>query len=209
MAASNGHRPASVRKPARVLIGDGHCLFRTGLAKILAASPEIEVVGQAKDGAEVVEYALSLGPDVVLMDLRMPRVSGVDATRLLARVAPAVRVLVLSAYDDRDAVAEAMDCGAVGVVGKDVTPEEIVEQIGDACTAQRPKATRLRVALSNRERHVLTGVAEGLSNKQIALRLQLSEKTVRNHLSRAFGKLKANNRTQAVLNAMRLGIQIF
>jgi DNA-binding NarL/FixJ family response regulator len=194
--------------PVKVLIADDQTLFRAGLARILARDPRLEVVAQAKNGSEAVEETLALRPDVVLMDLQMPGLNGVEAVKRLHQDAPAVRVLVLSAYADRSMVTEAIDSGAFGYADKDITPDEIVQRILSAS----PTSQRNRPApadLSEREVHVLKEVASGLSNKQIAHRLGISEKTVRNHLSRVFNKLRAANRTEAVLNAMRVGLLVF
>jgi RNA polymerase sigma factor (sigma-70 family) len=198
----------AVDAPIKVLIADDQTLFRAGLARILARDPRLEVVAQVKDGSEAVEETLALRPDVVLMDLQMPGLNGVDAVKRLRQDAPAVRVLVLSAYADRSMVTEAIDSGAVGYADKDITPDEMVERILSASSSsQRQRSAQAE--LSERELHVLTQVASGLSNKQIARRLGISEKTVRNHLSRVFSKLGAANRTEAVLNAMRVGLLLF
>ena len=195
----------AVDAPVKVLIADDHTLFRAGLARILARDPRLEVVAQARNGSEAVEETLALRPDVVLMDLQMPGLNGVDAVKRLHQDAPAVRVLVLSAYADRSMVTEAIDSGAVGYADKDTTPDDMVERILSASSSpqrQRPAPADL----SDRELDVLNLVASGLSNKQIARRLGISEKTVRNHLSRVFNKLRAANRTEAVLSAMRMGL---
>jgi len=191
--------------PVKVLIADDHTLFRAGLARILARDPRLEVVAQARNGNEAVEETLALRPDVVLMDLQMPGLNGVEAVKRLHQDAPAVRVLVLSAYADRSMVTEAIRSGAFGYADKDTTPDEMVERILSASSSSPPHLTA-PADLSERELDVLNQVATGLSNKQIARRLGISEKTVRNHLSRAFDKLRAANRTEAVLTAMRMGL---
>lgn len=200
---------SAVEAPVKVLIADDQTLFRAGLARILARDRRLEVVAQAKDGAEAVEETLARRPDVVLMDLQMPGLSGVEAIKRLATEAPSVRVLVLSAYRDRPMVAQAIDNGATGFVDKDITPDEIVERILTLAAADGRYRRAAPAELSKRELHVLQEVAGGRSNKQIAGRLGISEKTVRNHLSRAFSKLRATNRTEAVLNAMRVGLLVF
>jgi DNA-binding NarL/FixJ family response regulator len=198
----------AVDAPVKVLIADDQTLFRAGLARILARDPRLEVVAQAKDGSEAVKETLALQPDVVLMDLQMPGLNGVEAVKRLHQDAPSVRVLVLSAYADKSMVTEAIDSGAVGYADKDITPDEMVERILSASLgSQRQRAAP--ADLSERELHVLKQVATGLSNKQIARVLGISEKTVRNHLSRVFNKLRAANRTEAVLNAMRVGLLVF
>ena len=190
--------------PIRVLIADDHTLFRAGLARILSTSPKIDVVGQAKDGAEAVEQSLVHQPDVVLMDLEMPNVGGVEAIHRLRQVAPQIRVLLVSAYANPAIYDSAIESRAEGYVSKDATPQEIVTQILAVSDDRTPQKRRLG-ALSDRERHVLKQVARGLSNKQIARQLAISENTVRNHLTRIFGKLRATNRTEAVMNALRDG----
>jgi DNA-binding NarL/FixJ family response regulator len=198
----------AVDAPVKVLIADDQTLFRAGLARILARDPRLEVVAQAKDGSEAVKETLALQPDVVLMDLQMPGLNGVEAVKRLHQDAPSVHVLVLSAYADKSMVTEAIDSGAVGYADKDITPDEMVERIlSVSLGSQRQRAAP--ADLSERELHVLKQVATGLSNKQIARRLGISEKTVRNHLSRVFNKLRAANRTEAVLNAMRVGLLVF
>lgn len=191
--------------PVKVLIADDHALFRAGLARVLSGFSRIDVVGQARDGAEAVEQSLARKPDVVLMDLDMPNVTGVEAVQRLTQVAPSVRVLAVSAFASTGHVNQALAGGARGFVSKDISPEEIVSEI---LAVSNTDKTRRRPAsvLSDRERHVLKQVAEGLSNKQIAKRLEISEATVRNHLSRIFIKLRATNRTEAVMNAIRAGV---
>lgn len=198
----------AVDNRVKVLIADDQTLFRAGLARILGRDPRLEVVAQAKNGAEAVEETLARRPDVVLMDLQMPVLNGVEATKRLAAEAPSVRVLVLSAYRDRSLVTAAIDNGATGYVDKDVTPDEIVDRILSLAAANGHAPTPAS-ELSKRELHILKQVAGGLSNKQIARLLGISEKTVRNHLSRAFSKLRASNRTEAVLTAMRIGLLVF
>lgn len=198
----------ALEAPVKVLIADDQTLFRAGLARILARDPRLEVVAMAKNGSEAVEETLALQPDVVLMDLQMPGLNGVEAVKRLHQDAPGVRVLVLSAYADRSMVTEAIDNGAVGFADKDITPDEMVQRILSASSSTHASQSA-RADLSDRELHVLKQVATGLSNKQIARRLGISEKTVRNHLSRVFSKLRAANRTEAVLMAMRVGLLIF
>ena len=195
----------AVDAPVKVLIADDHTLFRASLARILARDPRVEVVAQARNGAEAVEETLALRPDVVLMDLQMPGLTAVEAVKRLHQDAPNVRVLVLSAYADRSVVTAAIEGGAFGYADKDITPDEMIERILSATSSSQPQRTA-SADLSERELDVLNQVASGLSNKQIARRLGISDKTVRNHLSRAFDKLRAGNRTEAVLNAMRMGL---
>jgi DNA-binding NarL/FixJ family response regulator len=199
----------SAAAPIRVLVADDHRLFRTGLARMLASDPRFEVIGEAKDGGEAIEMALEHKPDVVLMDLQMPRVTGVEAVKRLKADAPDVRTVVVSAFAEGSMIAEAMESGATGYVSKDVELEEVAAKIMEVAAAKRVKSLARHTTLSSRETFVLRQVAVGLSNKQIARKLGISEKTVRNHLSRVFGKLRATNRTEAVMNAIRVGIQVF
>lgn len=197
----------NVAAPVRVLIADDHTLFRAGLAGMLARDARLEVVGLAKDGSDAVDQTLARHPDVVLMDLQMPNVTGVEAVKRIARDAPLVKVLVLSAYGDRSMVADALASGAKAFVDKDVTPEAMVTHILAVSAPGRPSFAESTI-LSTREISVLKQVAVGMSNKQIAVRLGISQKTVRNHLSRVFNKLRAGNRTEAVMNAMRAGLLV-
>ena len=192
--------------PVKVLVADDQTLFRTGLARMLSSDPRVEVVGQARNGEEAIEQALARNPNVVLMDLQMPKVTGVEATRRLVQEIPGLRVLALSAYADKATVGEALASGAAGFVDKDVSFEDILDRILSVAPASAMRLKRMRAKLSLRELHVLNQVADGLSNKQIARRLGISEKTVRNHLSRVFNKLGATNRTEAVVHAMRAGL---
>jgi DNA-binding NarL/FixJ family response regulator len=177
---------------------------------MLIADPRFEVVGEAANGADAIELTIDRKPDVVLMDLQMPGLSGGDAVKRLKVDAPEVRVIVVSAFAEGRMVEEAMANGAIGYLNKDVSLEEVASRIAEASAARRPRSRRrAQAALSSREMYVLRQVASGLSNKQIASRLGISEKTVRNHLSRVFNKLRATNRTEAVMNAMRVGMQVF
>jgi DNA-binding NarL/FixJ family response regulator len=192
-----------------VLVADDHRLFRSGLARMLASDPRFEVVGEAKDGAEAIDMTLERKPDVILMDLQMPIVTGIEAVKRLKVDAPDVRSVVVSAYADGRMIEEAIANGATGFVTKDVELEAVAAKIMEVAAARRVKMVARHTTLSSREAFVLRQVAVGLSNKQIAHRLGISEKTVRNHLSRVFGKLRATNRTEAVMNAIRIGIQLF
>jgi len=192
-------------QPVRVVVADDHMLFRSVLSRMLESDPRFKVVGQARDGREAIAQATSERANVVLMDLQMPLLTGVEATRLLTLEAPEIKILALSAYADEDTVSEAMTNGAAGFIEKDVTFEDIVDRILRAAPAPTGRR-RTHEQLTDRETQMVRSVASGLSNKQIARRLGLSEKTVRNHLSRAFSKLGVTNRTEAVMSAMRKGL---
>jgi DNA-binding NarL/FixJ family response regulator len=208
-----------------VLICDDQDVIREGLQAMLKSAPDIKVVGTAADGAEAVEKAAALRPDVILMDLKMPVMSGVQATRRLHEEQPSVRVLVLTTYDGDDWVFDAIRAGASGYLLKDTPVEQIIEAIRGtatgkahldpavagkvlACvTGNRPAPpARLLAALSERERDVLRLLARGLGNASIAKRLFLSEGTVRNYMTSIFAKLEVTDRTQAAVLALRCGL---
>ena len=200
----------------RVLLVDDHAVVRQGLRSFLEIQADMEVVGEAATGAEAVEEVSRLVPDVVLMDLVMPAGDGVDAIRTLREVAPGVRVLILSSYLDDPRVFGAVQAGAAGYLLKDVQPDALadaIRQVHRGLPALAPQiAARLMqgavnrplaVKFTQRERDVLKLVAEGLSNKEIAGRLFISEKTVKTHVSNVLGKLGVADRTQAALLAVR------
>jgi DNA-binding NarL/FixJ family response regulator len=201
----------------KVLLVDDHRLVRAGLRALLATVDDIEVVGVAADGAEALLVASGTSPDVVLMDLSMPGMGGVDATRELRRLMPAVRVVVLTSFPDEELVLRAVDAGAVGYLLKDAEPEDLVQGIRDAAGGGSPVSGKVAWALlrrepaasellSAREREVLSLVAEGLTNKRIASRLGISEATVKAHLTNIYQRLGIADRTQAALWARRHGL---
>jgi len=202
----------------RLLIADDHPLVRDALSGLLAAAEDIEVVGTAADGREAVEVALATSPDVVLMDLEMPELNGMDATRELREAGSDARVVVLTTFSDRDRILGALDAGALGYLLKDAEPEEIIRGVRAAARGESPLAPRAahellveraegqgrpEAELSAREQEVLGLVAEGLPNKLIARRLQISEKTVKAHLTSVFAAIGVTDRTQAALWAHR------
>jgi len=208
---------------ARVLIADDQTLFRTGLARLLDEDPRVEVVGQAVDGADVVKRAAALHPDVILMDLKMPNLDGTEATRRIVAEHPEIKVLILSTFDADSYVLQALRAGASGYVLKDSQPDAIVSSILAVINGERVMANAVanRVldmltgttspkqfydGLTAREVEILKLLAAGQANKQIARRLQISEKTVRNHVSHMYEKLKIYDRSQAVLYAVRKGL---
>lgn len=199
----------------RVCIVDDHPTFRAGLRALLEASG-IEVAGEASNGADALDCAREQAPDVVLMDLSMPEVDGVAATRQIKRELPDLPVVVLTSFSDRARIFDALDAGAIGYLLKDADPDELIRGIEAAAAGHSPldpRAARELLAtrqapgggdaLSPREAEVLRMVADGHANKSIALRLGISEKTVKNHLSAVFQKLGVTDRTQAALWARR------
>jgi DNA-binding NarL/FixJ family response regulator len=207
----------------KVLIADDQALVRTGFRKILESEPDLEVVGEAGDGGEAVEAALLLRPDVVLMDIRMPRLDGLEATR---RLAGKTRVLVLTTFDVNEYVYEALRAGASGFLLKDAPADQLVTAIrvvaaGEALLApsitkrlieefaRRPRSNARPAeleALSPRELDVLWLVARGLSNAEIASELYVGDATVKTHVSRILQKLKLRDRVQAVVLAYESGL---
>jgi DNA-binding NarL/FixJ family response regulator len=211
----------------RVLIADDDRLMRAGLVELLTVDPEIEVAGEASTGREAVERALRLAPDVVLMDVRMPDLDGIGATRELALAAPSVNVLVLTTFEQDDYVFGALRAGASGFLLKRARPEELIAAVhtvaaGDALLS--PSVTRRvidRMAqqptpeladhasldrLTPREREVLELIARGLSNREIAAALAIEESTIRTHVKRILMKLDLRDRVQAVIFAYESGL---
>jgi DNA-binding NarL/FixJ family response regulator len=199
----------------RVLIADDHAVVRQGLRTFLDLQDDIEVVGEAADGEEAVEVALRLQPDVVLIDLVMPRLDGIEAIRRLRERLPSTRAIVLSSFIDDDKVFPAVRAGAAGYLLKDVQPQDLVEAIrtvhGGGALLHPQVAARLleemtEDPLTPREREVLVLIGRGMPNKLIARELSLSEKTVKAHVSSILAKLGVTDRTQAALYAVREGI---
>ena len=206
----------------RVLLVDDNAAFRAGMTRLLATIPEVELCGTAADGASGVGAVLELQPDVVLMDISMPQTSGIEATRRLQDQAPHIGVVVMTMLEDDDAVGQALRAGARGYLVKGAPQAEIVEAIRGvhagravigAATAKQlgsifASDTREDPVpdLTPRERVVLEALAAGATTAQIAHRLGLSDKTVRNHLSSIFTKLRVTDRTQAVIKARARGL---
>jgi len=216
-------------EPIRVLLVDDQALFREGLRTLLGMQPGLEVVGEAANGEEALRLAAKLCPQVVLMDLRMPVLDGVTATRRLREAQPDCRVIVMTTFDDDEYVFEGLRAGAVGYLLKDVPSEKLVEAIRAAACGEsflQPSVAAKVIAefsrlaeqaqakphpplvepLSERELEVLRLVARGASNKEIAAALFIAEGTVKNHLTSILGKLGARDRTQALLKAQELGL---
>jgi DNA-binding NarL/FixJ family response regulator len=198
-----GVEPA-VAQP-RLLVTDNQSLFRAGLARLLAADARLRVVNPAEDGLDTVERMLRLTPDVVLMDLHLPGSEGPYGNGSSAE-STTFKVVVLAADFNHDAVRAILHNGPNGDFGEDVLPDGAVTRILALYASKDPAAPAHRAEVSKRELSVLTHVAAGQSNKQIGYLLGISQKTVRNHLTRIFHKLRANNRTEAVMNAVRLGL---
>ena len=203
----------------RVLVADDHAVVRSGLEELLRGHDDIELVGAAGDGASAVETALDRHPDVVLMDLQMPTVDGIEATRRLREALPDVQVVVLTSFSDRNRIMAALDAGAIGYLLKDAEPEELLGGIRAAARGESPmapKAARELVEahvgrrddpqLSAREREILALVAAGLPNKVIGQRLGITEKTVKVHLTTVYRSIGVHDRVQAALWARERGI---
>jgi DNA-binding NarL/FixJ family response regulator len=205
-------------QPIRILLADDHDVVRRGLTALLDGTDGFAVVGAAADGEEAVTLAGEHQPDVVLMDLSMPGVDGIEATRRLLAAQPDSRVVVLTSFSDRERILDALDAGAVGYLLKDAEPDELLRGIAAAARGESPLAPKAAKAvlsaraearpaaeLTAREQEVLALLAEGLANKQIARRLGIAEKTVKTHLTSVFQSIGVTDRTQAALWARSHG----
>jgi DNA-binding NarL/FixJ family response regulator len=223
----------------RVLLADDQDIIRTGLTIILNHQVDIEVVGQAADGVEAVDFAKQIQPDVILMDIKMPRLNGIQATRQIMAALPKTQIIILTTYDTDDWVFDGIRAGAVGYLLKDTSGDNLADAVRGAMRGESqmdptvarkvlrefqhitaahratsgPVATTQPVLeeeplekLTDREEEILNLLAAGLSNKEIAQQLSLSEGTVKNHISAILAKLHANDRTQAVLTALKRGL---
>lgn len=209
----------------KILIADDHAFVREGTRRILEQESDLEVVAEAGDGEETVKLASELKPDVALIDVAMPKLDGIEATRQIKALCPAVAVLVLSAYDDDQFVFGLLEAGAAGYMLKSVRGQEIVDAIravhaGEsvlhpsvarkvlnrfASVSGKPRERKSLELLTEREMDVLKLVTKGLSNKDIADKLCLSVRTVQGHLANIFNKLRVSSRTEAVVHALKEG----
>lgn len=210
--------------PIRVLIAEDHAVVREGLRIILSMEEDVKVVGEASGGTEAVTLAQQLKPHVVLMDIRMEDMDGVEATRSIRSEVPETNVLVLTGFAEDRYLLEAIEAGANGFLVKDARPEKVIEAIHrvaageslvtpallrkllDAFARRREAAKQAHAALTPRELEVLKALATGMRNEEIATELVISEKTVKSHLTSIFGKLQVDGRTQAMLYAIREGL---
>ena len=203
----------------RVVVADDHRVVRAGLEQLLATFEDVEAVGSAAGGEEAITLCRELEPDVLLLDLSMPDLDGIEVTGRLRTAVPGTRVVVFTSFSDRERIVRALDAGAIGYLLKDAEPEEILAAIRAAARGESPLAPRAaaelladrqarpsRVELTAREREVLRLVVDGMANKQIGRRLGISEKTVKGHLTNLFQRIGVTDRTQAALWAERNGI---
>jgi DNA-binding NarL/FixJ family response regulator len=212
-------------EPIHVLIADDHVLYREGVRKMLSVAPDIEIVGEAANGDEAITQALALQPDIILMDLKMPGLNGIEATRRILYASPRIGVLVITMFETDETVFAAMRAGARGYLLKDADQEEVLRAVkavsrGEAIfspaiaerlihyfAALKPStADRAFPELTDREREILHLIAQGHSNSEIAERLLLSIKTVQNHVSNIFSKLQVADRAQAIIRARDAGL---
>ena len=211
--------------PIRIVLADDHPVYRDGLRALIDRSPDLELVGEAATGLEVVALAASGAPDVILMDIAMPGITGIEATRQILQAQPDTRILVLTMSEDDDSLFAAMRAGARGYLPKDADSQDLVRAIravavGDVIFGES-MATRLQSffradrgrpatdpfpELTDREDEVLELIARGRSNTEIARRLEISDKTVRNHVANIFNKLHVADRSQAIVRAREAGL---
>jgi DNA-binding NarL/FixJ family response regulator len=204
----------------RVVIADDHGVLRDGLAGVISAQSDMELVATAANGAEAVDLCRSNAPDVVLMDLEMPVMDGIDATKAIVAEAPSTAVLVLTSFSDRRRITGALDAGAVGYLLKDASADDVVRGIRTAAGGGSPLDPRAARSLldansapdplagiSRREREVLGLLLDGMPNKLIARRLEISEKTVKSHLTSIFRAIGVSDRVQAILWVERHGLR--
>jgi DNA-binding NarL/FixJ family response regulator len=213
-----------MEETVRVLIADDHTLFREGLVALLESIPGIQVVATVEDGQQAIDTAAQLQPDIILMDLQMPAVNGIEATRQIVQASPHIGIIVVTMFEDDDSVFAAMRAGARGYILKGADQNDMLRAIqavargealfGPSIAARlmsffNPAAQPVSPAfpeLTEREREILAWIAEGASNAEIAAKLTISPKTVRNHVSNIFNKLQVTDRVQAALRAREAGL---
>lgn len=210
----------------KVLLVDDHTLLRQGLRKLLELEPSLEVVGEGGNGKEALEKAKDLQPDVILLDINMPGMNGVEATSLLKQTQPELKIIILTIHKDDEYIFEAIKAGASGYILKDVETKELIkaiqtaaagESIIDPALASRlfqefsrlshkgPREALIQT-LTEREKEILSLLVQGFSNRDLAQALFISEKTVKNHISNIFRKMEVSDRTQAVVKALKMGL---
>jgi DNA-binding NarL/FixJ family response regulator len=214
--------------PIRVLLVDDHVLFRRGIAAMMRSQPDFDVAGEASDGVEALEKARELMPDIILMDIHMPRCDGLEATRLIKTELPYVKIVILTVSDEEQDLFEAVKSGAMGYLLKNLEPEDLFElvrgvyrgeaaitlntatkilnELGRQSHRESEPVIQAKNALTDREKQVLQLVITGATNKEIATSLYISENTVKNHLCNILDKLHLQNRIQAAAYALREGL---
>ena len=205
----------------KIVIADDHPVVRKGLSLLLSSEDEFEVIGEAANGEEAIARALELSPDIMLMDLVMPKIDGISATKEILRLKPEIKILILTSFSDANHAIPALEAGALGYLLKENDPEEVIQAISKLVNGEKqihPKVTEgllsalqtqrkpehdLLNSLTSREKEVLREITNGKSNKEIASTLFISEKTVKTHVSNILSKLSLQDRTQAALFAIR------
>ncbi len=205
-------------QPIRVMVVDEHGMVRKGIIAYLRTCPDLLIVGEAQDGRQAVESYAQLQPDVILMDLQMPEMDGIAATRIICKESPTIRVIALTSFPDRDKVQDALAAGAISYLLKNVSGEDLIEAIRDACAGRStlapeavqaliqppsPEAPPLGSGLTMREHEVLALLAKGMNNYEIAERLSVSHATAKAHVSNILSKLGVSNRAEAVAIALQ------
>jgi DNA-binding NarL/FixJ family response regulator len=212
---------AETTAPIRVLLADDHAVVRKGIREFIEVDPRLNVIAEAEDGEQAVALALELKPDVAVLDIQMPKRSGIETTRLLRAAGLECGILILSAYDDEPFVRMALQAGANGYILKTAKPQELIEAVHSVREGQGVLDHQLALALASnssemttsaaailsaREAEVLQLAAQGFTNKAIAAQLNISDRTVQGHLASIFDKLRAQSRTDAVMIALKAGL---
>ena len=203
----------------KVIVADDHDLVREGICKLLELINNIEVVSEDKDGLETVSEVRDYFPDLVLLDLNMPRMNGIEAVKKIKEISPKIKVLILTIHNEEEYVYEVIEAGAEGFIQKDINPQDLEKAINSVLNGEKvfPNFIEEKIEekevteedieeLSEREYQVLELLAQGMSNKELAEELYISEKTVKNHVSNILHKLKVNDRTQAVIVGLKKGL---